>query len=81
MFRVGERVRSSGIYRAIHGDHRVAHEVTLLSGDVFPRCKKCGCEVLFELVAAGLDTLHDATFRVRLYEIPHPEPEGSQQNA
>src|SRR5690348_4412826 len=72
-FRVGDAITSSGIYRAIHGDHRVAHEITLLSGDVFPRCRKCGKDVIFELVVAAPAANRDRAFRVRLYEIPHPE--------
>jgi hypothetical protein len=72
-FHVGDLIESSGIYRAIHGDHRLAHEVTLLSGQVFPRCRKCGSLVHFELVNKAPAGIKDAGFRVHLYEIPHPE--------
>lgn len=73
VFRVGDPIPTSGIYRAVHGDHRLAHDITLLSGDVFPRCSKCGETVIFELLAAAPAGLHDSDFRVRLYVIPHPE--------
>ena len=72
-FCVGDRIPTSGIYRAVHGDHRLAHDITLLTGDVFPRCNKCGDTVIFELLAAAPAGLHDRDFRVRLYEIPHPD--------
>jgi hypothetical protein len=71
--RVGDIIPTSGIYRAQHGDHRLAHEVTLLSGDVFPRCSQCGESVTFELVAAADAVTRDRDFAVRLYEIPHPD--------
>ena len=70
--RVGERVPTSGIYRAFHNDHRLAHEVTLLEGQVFPRCRKCGVTVHFELVRAAGAAMDDFDFRIQLYEIPHP---------
>lgn len=71
--RVGERVPYSGIYRALHDNHRLSHEVTLLAGQVFPRCNKCGLSVHFELVQEAPAAIHDRDFRVQLYEIPHPE--------
>ena len=73
-FHVRETIPVSGIYRAIHGDHRVAHEVTLLAGEDFPRCSKCGDLVGFELMAEATAAMDDHDFRVRLYEIPHPDP-------
>lgn len=73
-YRVGERVPSSGIYRAFHDNHRLSHEVTLLAGAVFPRCNKCGFAVHFDLVSEAPAAIHDRDFRVQLYEIPHPEP-------
>ena len=71
-FRAGEPILESGIYRVFHGEHRMAHEVTLLRGELFPECKTCGSIAHFELVrpAPGLET--DSDFRVRLYQVPHP---------
>ena len=72
LFRVGEQIRFSGIYSAIHGDHRVSHEVTLLAGYPFPRCNKCGAAVRFELVRQAPASIHDRAFKIQLFEIPHP---------
>ncbi len=72
-YRVGERVPLSGIYRAFHDGHRLAHDVTLLAGGVFPRCNKCGITVHFELVSEAPSGMNDRDFRVQLYEIPHPD--------
>ena len=73
-FHAGDTIPVSGIYRAIHGRHRLAHDVTLLAGEDFPRCSKCGDLVGFELIAEATAAIDDRDFRVRLYEIPHPEP-------
>lgn len=72
-YSVGSNVPVSGIYRAVHGDHRLAHEVTLLADLTFPRCKKCGSTVFFELVAEANPAVTERAFRVALYEIPHPD--------
>ncbi len=72
-FRVGQNIPSSGIYRVFHRGHREAHEVTLLAGEVFPRCSKCGTDVQFSLTEAAPTLESQSGFRVRLYEIPHPE--------
>lgn len=73
IFAVGANVPVSGIYRAVHGDHRLAHEVTLLGGQIFPRCRKCGSLVHFELVREASAAMAGQSFRISLYEIPHPE--------
>jgi hypothetical protein len=79
-FRAGETILRSGIYRVYHADHRLNHELTLLVGEVFPRCEKCGDAVQFELVtAASLDT--GIAFRVKLYQVPHPVEEDEQADA
>jgi hypothetical protein len=74
-FRASESVPADGIYRAFHADHRVSHEVTLLAGETFPRCVKCGFAVRFELVHAAPHVHDESSFRIRLFEIPHPEEE------
>ena len=75
-FRVGEVIPASGIYDVLHSDHRVRHDVTLLKDEKFPPCNKCGANVYFELVreAPKLNQEH-YDFKVRLFEIPHPEEE------
>lgn len=74
-FRVDEFIPQSGIYLAVHGDHRLSHEVTLLAGGRFPRCKKCGERVTFALIKAAPAGIADRDFRIQLYEIPHPYDE------
>jgi hypothetical protein len=45
----GTRAPLSGIYRAMHGGPREPHGVVVIKGDEFPRCRKCGGAVRFEL--------------------------------
>ncbi|HEX4602921.1 MAG TPA: hypothetical protein VH724_02935 [Candidatus Angelobacter sp.] len=77
-FLCGETIAESGIYLVLHSKHRLPHEVTLLHGQLFPRCAKCGGSVYFELVRKAPDiTL--APFKVALYTLPvtDEEEEGS----
>jgi hypothetical protein len=78
IFRTGEAIPESGIYRVIHKAHRVPHEVTLLSGHDFPRCSKCKDSVQFELIQAATELLHEHGFRVQLYELPVDECENPE---
>jgi hypothetical protein len=73
-FRVGESVPSDGIYRAYHNSHRLSHEVTLLTGETFPPCVRCGTDVHFELLREVKRAVNDPDFdfKIKLYEIPHP---------
>jgi len=59
-FRTGERATHSGLYRVIHGWHHAeTHPITVVCGDVFPRCLRCSEDVRFELeVAAGYVGAH-----------------------
>ena len=51
MFKPGAKVKKSGIYGVVHDDnHADAHEVTCVSGKVFPLCGECGEDVRFRLV-------------------------------
>ncbi len=80
-FSVGETVCYDGIYRAYHNGHRTSHEVTLLAGETFPPCTKCNYDVHFELLREVAEDVRDLdfSFRVRLYQLPHP-PEEQEQN-
>lgn len=53
-FKPGERVPETGVYQVFHRRHRPSHESSLLQGEEFPRCKKCGDHVRFELVLASV---------------------------
>ena len=73
-FRCGDKILESGIYCVFHRSHRLAHEVTLLRDQLFPRCIKCEDSVYFELVRSAPDiTL--APFKVALYALPDKDEE------
>lgn len=73
-FRCGDKILESGIYRVFHRNHRLAHEVTLLRDQLFPKCIKCEDSVYFELVRSAPDiTL--APFKVALYALPTSDEE------
>lgn len=46
----GQRVLWSGVYRVHHESHRLMHEASLKSGEIFPCCKQCHTRIIFELV-------------------------------
>jgi len=49
-------VPESGIYSVSHPSHRLTHEVTVLGGKLFPKCRVCGFDARFSLLeAAELD--------------------------
>ena len=54
-FKPGEPVSATGVYRATHSGHRMTHEVTVREQAIFPKCRKCGFEVRFELVRVADD--------------------------
>ena len=73
-FRCGDKIPESGIYRVVHRDHRLPHEVTLLRDQLFPKCTRCEHSVYFELVRSAPDiTL--APFKVALYALPVADEE------
>ncbi len=74
--KVGEYIEKSGIYRVFHGDHRISHEVILLSGEMFSACELCNDSVSFELLREAPNLREDFDFKVKLYRLPHPiQPE------
>lgn len=72
VFKTGERIPHSGIYRVTHRQHRVPHEVTLLCGQEFPKCAQCHDAVVFELVRGVTfgDDDREVSSMIRLYELP-----------
>jgi hypothetical protein len=53
-FKPGDTVPNSGIYKVTHAtNHEAAHTVTLLGGNIFPRCRVCTYP-RFELVQAAI---------------------------
>ncbi|HEY6252443.1 MAG TPA: hypothetical protein VI685_21010 [Candidatus Angelobacter sp.] len=71
-FRAGEPIAETGIYRVFHSEHRVSHEVTLLAGQLFPKCVECGGDAHFELLRSAPEIGRDTSFRINLYVVPHP---------
>ncbi len=69
VYRSGEKIPASGIYRVLHQSHRLPDEVTLLKGADFPRCSRCQDEVCFmvvRIVAGDLRGSHP----IILHELP-----------
>jgi hypothetical protein len=75
IFRTGELIAKSGVYRVVHANHRLPHEVTLTAGHTFPRCAKCADAVQFELIHAATEMMHEHGFHIVLYELPVEENE------
>jgi len=80
-FSTNETVPESGIYRVTHEGHRLPHEVTLLAGQIFPRCSKCNHSVQFEVVRQALHIQAQPGFNVVVYELPVFEEEDDQPKA
>lgn len=80
-FLSGETVAKSGIYKVTHSEHRLPHEVTVLSGQIFPPCAKCGNAVIFNLLRVIQDS--DTPFTITLHQLPEieatPEPAAEEQ--
>ena len=53
MYKPGEDVPKSGIYRVRHTGHHHDHEVTCISGEQFPECNRCKGGVRFSLMIAA----------------------------
>jgi hypothetical protein len=62
LFFPGDKTPVSGIYRAIHHDHRADHTITAIRGEEFPQCRKCRTLVCFELVSTADYVSHDWDF-------------------
>lgn len=62
VYRPGDSVPQSGVYRVVHQDHRDDHEATLLDGGTFPRCTNCGDGVRFQLQRAAGRIQQDSDF-------------------
>lgn len=69
-FNTGQTVPHSGIYRVIHAGHRLPHEVTLLAGQIFPRCSKCKDAVQFQVIRKAGTADTDPNFKIVVYELP-----------
>jgi hypothetical protein len=79
-FRCGDKILESGIYRVVHSNHRLPHEVTLLCDQLFPKCTKCDDSVYFEMVRSAPD-ITISPFRVALYALPTADDEEEDMTA
>jgi hypothetical protein len=69
-YKTGQRIPESGIYVVAHREHRLPHEVTLVEGETFPRCSKCGNLVEFVLDQAVPFQPGVSSQVVRVYALP-----------
>jgi hypothetical protein len=80
MYRTGDDIPASGIYRVHHGPHRLPHEVTLVVGHPFPRCCNCEDRVEFEPVMLA-PAQGERRGQIILYELPCIEPDADEKIA
>jgi hypothetical protein len=74
--KTGSVVPDNGIYSVRHEAHLLPAEVTLMQGEVFPRCEACEEDVYFRLVRKLVERDPIFRFRVQLYQLPvldHPQ--------
>lgn len=74
-FSTGQTVPHSGIYRVLHAGHRLPHEVTLVAGEIFPRCSNCKDAVQFQSIRQATLANADKSFKIVVYELPVVEEE------
>ncbi len=55
----GQIVPASGIYTAVHNEHRSQHEVVAIRGEEFPPCRICKDEVRFHMARPVPHMTHD----------------------
>jgi hypothetical protein len=70
LYKGSDTIPDSGIYRVIHAQHRLPHEVTLIAGQTFPPCAKCHADVRFELVRVLPGLAQERRGHVSLYSLP-----------
>jgi two-component system, chemotaxis family, chemotaxis protein CheY len=69
-YSTGQAIPRSGIYTVFHEQHRLPHEVTLLEGEVFPHCAKCGDLVEFVLDQTAPYAPNPTQSPIRLFALP-----------
>jgi hypothetical protein len=62
VYRSGEQVPRTGLYRVFHYQHRMPHDTVLRRGEDFPPCNKCGERVTFRLCATAEPLADDQDF-------------------
>ena len=79
LYKTGEIVPQTGIYRVIHGAHRLPHEAVVIEGFKFPRCQKCSGFVRFELIHSDPAVYRHARYYV--FELPVIDEDDSSISA
>src|SRR5262249_50192165 len=74
-YKSSDTIPTTGVYRVVHAQHRLPHEVTLIEGQTFPPCSKCHDEVRFELVRELPSLGRERRGSVSLYVLPVLEEE------
>jgi len=74
LYKPGEWIPYSGVYRVIHHEHLHTHEVTCVSGAAFPECRQCRAQVRFALLSAARHIRKHAMFSVEQGAPPGPGP-------
>jgi hypothetical protein len=70
LYKSSDTIPESGVYRVIHAQHRLPHEVTLIAGQIFPPCAKCHEDVRFELLRELPALSRERRGNVSLYSLP-----------
>ena len=71
-YQPGEIVPSSGIYTAVHVEHRNPHDVVAIQGEQFPTCRLCKNEVRFHIATLVPHMTHD-------FDLSGPAPAPGRQ--
>ena len=50
VYKPGNLIKVSGVYKIDHRQHSLVHEATLVKGERFPLCRTCGDKVRFTLL-------------------------------
>ena len=66
IYRSGQRVPQTGLYRVIHYQHRLPHDAVLTQSDQFPQCNKCGLRVAFTPSQNTHSLLDDEDFALQV---------------
>jgi hypothetical protein len=66
----GGFVPTNGIYAVRHREHHLPAEVTLVRGDIFPRCEACESPVNFKLSRKLSGSGPLSRFHVQLFQLP-----------
>ena len=64
IYKPGDKVEHSGVYRVIHDKvHTAEHEVTCVFGKKFPPCNHCGDHPRFVAVKLAQHIEHNENFK------------------